>query len=81
EESDQACRPCQSGKFAEKIGLPGILEKRLTIERGATADYEMSEVVNEIGPEELVNNVLNKNAHWSLWPHQPSYGLSSYANL
>lgn len=33
------------GKFAEKIGLPGILEKRLTIKRGATADYEMSEVV------------------------------------
>jgi hypothetical protein len=32
-------------KFAEKIGLPGILEKKLTIKRGATADFEISEVV------------------------------------
>jgi len=36
---------------------------------------------NEISPEELVNNVLNKNAQRSHRPHQPSYGLSSYANL
>lgn len=33
------------GKFADKIGLPGILEESLTIELGATADYEMSEIV------------------------------------
>lgn len=24
---------------------------------------------NEISPEELANNVLNKNAHWSPWPN------------
>jgi hypothetical protein len=33
------------GKFADKIGLQGIIEKRLTIKRGATADYEMSKVI------------------------------------
>ena len=32
-------------KSAEKIGLPGILEKRLSIKRGATADFEISGVV------------------------------------
>jgi hypothetical protein len=32
-------------KFAEKIGRPGFLEKRLTIKRDATADYKMSEIV------------------------------------
>ena len=33
------------GKFTEKIGLPGTLENGLTIKRGTTADYEVSEVV------------------------------------
>jgi len=33
------------GKFAEKIGLPGIIAKKLTIKRGGNADYQMSEVI------------------------------------
>ncbi len=33
------------GKFADKIGLPGILDRRLTIKRGVTADYAIADVV------------------------------------
>ncbi|MBT9166613.1 MAG: hypothetical protein DDT25_01306 [Chloroflexi bacterium] len=33
------------GKFADKIGLPRILDRRLTLKRGVTADYTMAEVV------------------------------------
>jgi hypothetical protein len=33
------------GKFADKIGLPGILDRRLTIKRGVTADYAIADAV------------------------------------
>jgi hypothetical protein len=33
------------GKFAEKLQLPKTLKKVISIERGATADYEVAEIV------------------------------------
>ncbi len=33
------------GKFSEKLGLPKILEKALTIERAPNANYQVSDVV------------------------------------
>lgn len=33
------------GRFSEKLGLPKILDRHLTIERASNADYQVSEVV------------------------------------
>ena len=75
------------GKFAEKIGLPGILEKRLTIERGATADYEMSEIVMMVmmgvlaGAKHMshlmilkADQAIRKLFGWELFPDASTFG-------
>ena len=75
------------GKFADKIGLPGILEKRLTIERGATADYEMSEVVMMLmmgvlsGAKHMshlvilkADQAIRKLFGWELFPDASTFG-------
>ena len=78
------------GKFAEKIGLPRILEKRLTIERGATAEYEMSEIVMMLmmlmmgvlaGAKHMSHLMILKADHairklfgWKLFPDASSFG-------
>ena len=33
------------GRFSEKLGLPKILSNHLTIEREASADYQVSDIV------------------------------------
>jgi Transposase DDE domain. len=75
------------GKFADKIGLQGILDKRLTIKRGATADYEMSKVIVMLmmgvlaGAKHMSHLVilkadvaLRKLFGWDLFPDASTFG-------
>jgi hypothetical protein len=75
------------GEFAEKIRLPGILEKRPTIKRGATADYEVPEIVMMVMMGALArakhmshpaiskaDQAIRKLFGWELFPDASTFG-------
>jgi hypothetical protein len=75
------------GKFADKIGLPGILERRLTIKRGVTADYAIADVVKMLmmgvpaGAKHLshlailkADVAIRKLFGWELFPDASTFG-------
>ena len=61
------------GKFAEKLALPNILASHLSIVRGSTADYQVSEVVMM-----LIMGAVVGVKHMSYSAHQNWY---TYAHL
>jgi hypothetical protein len=75
------------GKFADKIGLPGILDRRLTIKRGVTADYAIADVVMMLmmgvlaGAKHLnhlailkADVAIRKLFGWELFPDASTFG-------
>jgi len=75
------------GKFADKIGLPGILGRRLTIRRGVTADYAIADVVMMLmmgvlaGAKHLshlsilkADVAIRKLLGWELFPDASTFG-------
>ena len=74
-------------KFADKIGLPGILDRRLTIKRGVTADYAIADVVMMLmmgvlaGAKHLshlailkADVAIRKLFGWELFPDASTFG-------
>ena len=75
------------GKFADKIGLPGILDRRLTIKPGVTADYAIADVVMMLmigvlaGAKHLshlailkADVAIRKLFGWELFPDASTFG-------
>ncbi len=75
------------GRFAEKLGLLGILEKHITIERAPNADYQVSDVVMMLAFGVLVgvkhmshmailrcDEVLRALFKWDKFPVDTSFG-------
>jgi len=48
------------GQFAEKLGIKKILDRRITIKRGANADYTMGDIITM-----LMMGVLAGTKHMS----------------
>ena len=75
------------GKFADKIGLPGILGRRLTIKRGVTADHAIADVVMMLmmgvlaGAKHMshlailkADMAIRKLFGWELFPDASTFG-------
>ncbi len=75
------------GQFAEKLGIKKILDRRITIKRGANADYTMGDIITMLMMGVLAgikhmshllflknDKVINTLFNWKLFPDPSTFG-------
>jgi len=75
------------GQFAEKLGIKKILDRRITIKRGANADYTMGDIITMLMMGVLAgarhmshllflkkDTVINTLFNWNLFPDPSTFG-------
>jgi len=75
------------GQFAEKLGIKKILDRRITIKRGANADYTMGDIITMLMMGVLAgvrhmshllvlkhDKVINTLFNWNLFPGPSTFG-------